>query len=149
MAPDRFAEPAWASGQSRLWAYERKTNSLLHLAKEKFLQHVLDSMPPVPRYYPQMKQLNSRGAPFSRLHGATGITPVELQSLMAEGGVVVLDLRRPEAFGGAHIQGSVNIDAGQNLSLWAGWLISPDSRIVLVNDTGDDENARCALERVG
>ena len=63
--------------------------------------------------------------------------------------VTVIDLRRPEAFGGAHIPGSLNIGAGQDLSLWAGWMLDPRHRFVLVNDKGDDEASRRALARVG
>ena len=61
----------------------------------------------------------------------------------------MLGLRRPEAFGGAHIRGAINVGAGQNLSLWAGWLVDSKSRIVLVNDQGDDEDSRRGLVRVG
>ncbi len=53
--------------------------------------------------------------------------------------MTVIDLRRPEAFGGAHIPGALNIGAGQNLSLWAGWLIPPDQRLLLVDDKGETE----------
>jgi hydroxyacylglutathione hydrolase len=60
-----------------------------------------------------------------------------------------VDLRRPEAFGGAHIPGALNIGAGQNLSLWAGWMLAPEQKLILVNDKGDDEDARRSLVRVG
>jgi hydroxyacylglutathione hydrolase len=63
--------------------------------------------------------------------------------------VILLDLRRPESFGGAHIPGAINIGAGQNLSLWAGWLLDPEKRIVLIGDSGDDEASRRSLVRVG
>jgi hydroxyacylglutathione hydrolase len=47
------------------------------------------------------------------------------------------------------VPGAINIGAGQNLSLWAGWLIDPNHRIVLITETGDDEESRRALVRVG
>ena len=130
--------------------YERRTNHLFKLTEEAFVAEILGSVPPMPTYYPRMKELNARGAEaFDAIPGAAALSPSEVEALTAEPDVMVLDLRRPEAFGGAHIRGAINIGTGQNLSLWAGWLLSSKSRIVLVNDEGDDEDSRRGLVRVG
>ena len=130
--------------------YERRTNHLFSLTEEAFVEEILRSVPPMPQYYPRMKELNARGADgFDAIPGAVALSPSEVEALTAEQDVVVLDLRRPEAFGGAHIRGAINIGAGQNLSLWAGWLLDSTSRIVLVSEQGDDEESRRALVRVG
>ena len=130
--------------------YERQSQSLFKLEEEAFVREILGSVPPMPSYYPRMKELNSRGASsVASLPGQVDIPASDLARLLAEESVTVLDLRRPEAFGGAHIAGAINIGAGQNLSLWAGWLLDPKQRFVLVNDTGDDEAARRSLVRVG
>ncbi len=130
--------------------YERRTNHLFSLTEEAFVAEILGSVPPMPTYYPRMKELNARGAEaFDAFPGAAALSPSEVEALTVQQDVMVLDLRRPEAFGGAHIRGSINIGAGQNLSLWAGWLLGSKSRIVLVNDEGDDEESRRGLVRVG
>lgn len=130
--------------------YERRTNHLFSLTEEAFVAEILASVPPVPTYYPRMKELNARGADaFDAIPGATALSPTEVEALMAEKDVMVLDLRRLEAFGDAHIRGSINIGAGQNLSLWAGWLLNSKHRIVLVGEQGDDEESRRGLVRVG
>ena len=104
----------------------------------------------MPDYYPRMKTLNAHGAPsVSILPGACALTAQEVAALAQQDDVTLLDLRRPEAFGGAHIAKALNIGASQNLSLWAGWLLDPSKRIVLITDTGDDGDARRALVRVG
>jgi hydroxyacylglutathione hydrolase len=129
--------------------YELATTPLLQLAEDAFLREVLGSVPAMPAYYPRMKQLNAQGAAvLTEVPGARAVSVPELQTLIAQD-AVVLDLRRPEAFGGAHIPGAINIGAAGNLSLWAGWMLDPAQRIVLVSDTGDDEAARRALIRVG
>ena len=129
---------------------ERRTNLLFKLEQEDFVKNILGSVPPMPSYYPRMKELNARGAKAVQpLPGGRPFTPEEVNKLRKEDDVVVLDLRRPEAFGGAHLPGAINIGAGQNLSLWAGWLLDAESRIVLVNDKGDDVESRKALVRVG
>lgn len=130
--------------------YERRTNPLFNLSEEAFVAEILGSVPPMPTYYSRMKELNARGADaFEAVPGAVSLSPSDVKALTADRDVMVLDLRRPEAFGGAHIPGSINIGAGQNLSLWAGWLLGSKSRIVLVNDKGDDEESRRGLVRVG
>lgn len=130
--------------------YERTTNPLFQLAEQAFVREVLESVPPMPAYYPRMKALNAHGASsVLPIPGGRALSELEFADLAKEEDVLLLDLRRPEAFGGAHIPGAINIGAGQNLSLWAGWLLDPAKRILLVNETGVDEESRRSLVRVG
>lgn len=130
--------------------YERAVNPLFKLAQSDFVAEVLATVPAMPDYYPRMKALNSAGASaLPASHGSTALPPDEVARLAAGSDVVLVDLRRPEAFGGAHIPDSINIGAGQNLSLWAGWLLDSTKHIVLISDKGDDEESRLALMRVG
>ncbi len=131
-------------------SYERRSQPLFKLEEEAFVREILASVPPMPSYYPRMKALNSKGAAsVAEMPGKVPLTPAGVAALLADKSVTVIDLRRPEAFGGAHIRGAVNIGSGQNLSLWAGWMLDAEQRFVLVNDTGDDEEARRSLVRVG
>jgi hydroxyacylglutathione hydrolase len=95
----------------------------------------------MPDYYLRMKVLNAAGAPS--LEGLPGAKPLACEKVQAlsEEGATLVDLRGPEAFAGAHIAGAINIGAGQSLSLWAGWLLDPAKRIVLVADYADAEAA--------
>ena len=130
--------------------YERLSQPLFRLEEEAFVREILASVPPMPSYYPRMKEVSSRGASsVADLPGNSPLTPARVAALLSDKNVTVLDLRRPEAFGGAHIMGALNVGAGQNLSLWTGWLLDPEQRFVLVNDKGDDEASRRALVRVG
>lgn len=130
--------------------YERVTNSFFRLDEESFVQAILQSVPAMPDYYPRMKALNSDGAPALLLsHGDHALSVVEVDSLSKRRDVMLLDLRGHEAFGAAHIPGSINIGDGSNLSLWAGWLIDPALRLILIGENGDEEQARRSLMRVG
>ena len=130
--------------------YERATNPFFRYSEEEFVRKILDSVPPMPDYYPRMKELNAQGAPVLRVFpGGAALSAAEVANLHSDSAVTLLDLRRPEAFGGAHIAGSINIGAGQNLSLWAGWLLDAASPILLITEEGDNEEARRALVRVG
>ena len=101
--------------------YERLSQPLLKLEEEAFVREILASVPPMPSYYPRMKELNSKGASsVADLPGKVTLTPARVSALLADESVTVIDLRRPEACGVAHIPGVLNIAACQNLSLWAG-----------------------------
>lgn len=130
--------------------YERAANPFFMLAEEAFVAEILASVPPMPDYYPRMKALNSQGAPgISTMPGSRAIPASEVAIMSQRRNAILLDLRRPEAFGGAHIEGAINIGAGQNLSLWAGWLLDPGKPIVLIGNSGDDVASRLSLLRVG
>jgi hydroxyacylglutathione hydrolase len=130
--------------------YERRTNPLFRMDEASFIAEVLGTVPHMPSYYPRMKELNSRGAAsIASLPQPKKLSPSELEDIRKSSRPVLLDLRRPQAFGGAHVPGSINIGAGQNLSLWAGWLLDPESQIVLIDDTGEDQESQQALMRVG
>jgi hydroxyacylglutathione hydrolase len=49
-----------------------------------------------------------------------------------EAGAVILDCRSPEAFGGAHIPGALNVGAGSSFPTWAGTVLPPDRPYLLV-----------------
>ena len=130
--------------------YERLSQPLVKLEEEAFVREILASVPPMPSYYARLKELNSEGASsVADLPGNAALTPARVAALLSDQSVTVVDLRRPEAFGGAHIPAALNIGAGQNLSLWAGWMLAPEQRLILVNDKGDDEDSRRSLARVG
>lgn len=130
--------------------YERATNRLFRLNEEDFVREILASVPPMPDYYPRMKALNAEGAAvLIGIPGGTALTTQDVTRLVSREDVTVLDVRRPESFGGAHIAGAINIGAGQNLSLWSGWLLDAEKKILLVSERGDDEGTRRALIRVG
>ena len=130
--------------------YERLIQPLFKLDQNAFVREVLGSLPPMPSYYPRMKELNSKGAAsLPAPPAASLLSPDDLSKRLADSAVTVIDLRRPEAFGGAHISGALNIGAGQNLSLWAGWLIAPQQQLLLIDDKGETNEAMRSLARVG
>ena len=51
---------------------------------------------------------------------------------------MVLDTRPPEAFGGGHIPGALNVGQGASFPTWAGTVLADDARVVLVLDSAAD-----------
>ena len=100
--PGHGAASLCGSGMSKLTqstlGYERLCQPLFKLKEEAFVREILDSVPPMPPYYPRMKKLNSKGAAsIANLPGNKAISPVNAATLLSEDAVTVIDLRRPEA----------------------------------------------------
>jgi hydroxyacylglutathione hydrolase len=129
--------------------YERATQQFFKLNEVDFVRELLASVPPMPSYYPRMKSLNAAGAPSAvPLPEAKELSAADFKAELSSA-VSLVDLRRPEAFGGAHIPNAINIGAGQNLSLWAGWMLDPQKPVLLVGEKPDINASRQALARVG
>ena len=69
---------------------------------------------------------------------------------MEKADTIVLDTREFEAYGGAHIPDSLNIPLRQEFPIWAGWMLDPNQRILLVSsERGDIESISRYLTRIG
>ena len=136
--------------------YERASNPFFRDQPEaEFVEAILDPVLELPGYYGRMKKINSDGPPVLRdTPNLERLAPNALEKKKQESDAIIVDLRRPEAFGGAHIPGSFNIGAGPNLAMWAAWVLPPDTPILLVGDeqTNLDEAyrsfLRVAMDRV-
>jgi hydroxyacylglutathione hydrolase len=131
--------------------YERACNRWFNEAdQQRFIDHVLTNVPPFPDYYRRMNHVNAVGPViFDALPGDCALSVEEFKRAV-DNGAVIIDLRRPEAFGGAHIPGSFNIGSGSLLAVWAAWVVPYDTPILLVGeDSTDYDAARRALVRVG
>lgn len=122
--------------------YERRMNQLLaSLTDERgFVDHCLDvtDLPVVPPYWRRMRGQNQRGpAPLGVLRDPPALQVAEVERLAKDGGVV-LDCRSPEAFGGGHIPGALNVGAGSSFATWAGTIVPDGARVVLVLDSSRD-----------
>ncbi len=87
-----------------------------------------------PTYYRRMAPLNRRGP---RLLGATPTPPALSVPQLAEAreaGVQVVDVRDRRAFAASHISGALNVELGDSLSAYVGWLLPFDAPICLVVD---------------
>lgn len=117
--------------------YEFLHNDLLRQPTEsKFRELALKNLPPKPRYYPRLKELNT-----GSLATAAGsivipaLPPADFKKAAANKANVLVDTRHMLAFGGGHIPGALNIGAAGPLSIQAGWMLEPDSPVLLVLDS--------------
>lgn len=114
--------------------YEFLHNELLRQPSEaKFREMALKNLPPKPRYYPRLKELNT-GSPATASDSLVirALPPAEFEEAAADKSNVLVDTRHMLAFGGGHIPGALNIGAAGPLSIQAGWMLEPDRPILLV-----------------
>ena len=114
--------------------YERATNPFLQFEDvESFTDYALKTAPPVPTYYPRMKKINAEGPEIIGNLPTVPALPAKAfkDAIDGQKGVLV-DTRSMLAFGGGHIPGALNIGGSPSLSIWAGWLLDPETPILLV-----------------
>ena len=132
--------------------YERKHNPALQIADEaKFVEFVLFTAPPEPRYYKRMKQVNAHGPEvLGRLPTCPPLPPKAFERAVKKGDAQFVDNRQMLAFGGGHAAGALNIGPRAELSIWAGWMLDPErpTFLVLPKDADLPEVQR-QLVRVG
>jgi hydroxyacylglutathione hydrolase len=122
--------------------YERRTNEILSKVSSKgeFVEQCLrlDNLPAVPPYWKRMRHQNLAGvAPLDVLREPPALQPAAVERA-AQGGAVVLDTRPPEAFGGGHVPGALNVGAGAVFPTWAGTVLDEGATVVLVLDSPAD-----------
>ncbi len=122
--------------------FERRTNEILARvsSKAEFVEQCLrlDNLPAVPPYWTRMRRQNLAGvAPLGVLREPPALNPDAVGQAVRDG-AVVLDTRPPEAFGGGHIPGALNVGQGASFPTWAGTVLADNARVVLVLDSAAD-----------
>ncbi len=140
-------------GQRRVTTlgYERIHNPYLQpQEKTDFCNFAQAAAPPLPPYFAKMHRINSEGPAIvgypPELHA---LTAAAFQPAVEEEDTVLLDTRDMFAFGAGHIAGALNLGAAPVMSLWGGWFIDPDKRILLIVDEHEKENVVRYLRRTG
>ena len=132
--------------------YERLNSDKLQAGSEdEFVRQVLSGLPPAPTYYPRMKKVNAAGPKvLGCIANLQPLDPHRFAQEMQAQSTLVLDTREIEAFGGAHIEGALNIALRAEFPVWSGWMLRPEQRILLVlADEGDVDEVQRHLLRIG
>ncbi|WP_116051460.1 MBL fold metallo-hydrolase [Amycolatopsis palatopharyngis] len=122
--------------------YERRTNAILAEvdSTDGFVRECirLDNLPAVPPYWRRMRSQNLEGVdPLGTLAEPPALS-LEQFDRHRESGAPVLDTRAPEAFGGSHVPGSLNVGIGSAFATWAGTVLPEDTPVLLVLDRPSD-----------
>ncbi|MES2459042.1 MAG: MBL fold metallo-hydrolase [Armatimonadota bacterium] len=133
---------------------EKRTNWSNRFAdRASFVEAMLANLPDRPAYFAFDVAQNLNGAaPLSTLARPEALPASALRELSPD--VLVLDTREAEAFGAAHIAGSLNVGVGSAMfSTWTGFFVTPGTRLILVVESAEAaklaEKAWLELVRIG
>ncbi len=112
--------------------YERRTNSLLQMSKEEFIDYKVNEQHYTPPYFKRMEEYNKKGPPL--LYTLPRPEPLTVDTIkeQMDAGAQVVDIRHPESYAGAHIPGSISL-WHDGLPLFSGWVLNYDDPIILVD----------------
>ncbi len=139
-----------ASISERVWTtigIERERNpKLQYEEKDRFVENVAKKLERPP-YFRKMEKLNVEGPPvLGNLPVPSPLSPEEFEEKMGES--QVLDTRMELGFNTAHVPDSLSIWL-EGVPNFAGWLLSYEEPILLVNEGNDPTQAVRYLVRIG
>lgn len=128
--------------------YERRHNPRLQMDRDAFIDYKINENHYQPPYFREMERANKEGR---RLHAWPIAQPCDADALARaiDEGMILLDVREPEAVCGAHVPASLAIPLPM-LPAFAGWYLPYDRPIGLVlHDYGELDPAVRHLLRLG
>jgi hydroxyacylglutathione hydrolase len=137
--------------QSTIGEQKQKNYALQPMSKDAFIQAITEGIQPAPAYFFKDAKLNKQGyAPFDDV-AKTGTTELSVTEFEAEAkaGARLIDTRNPDDFEMGFVPGSVNVGLNGQYAIWAATLFDIHDRIVLVTDSGKEEESVERLTRVG
>ncbi|MEO6627431.1 MAG: rhodanese-like domain-containing protein [Aquihabitans sp.] len=116
---------------------ERRTNyALAPMAEDEFAAAVTEGQSVAPLHFAFAADANRRERPLlDDTKGPAELTLAEALHLRATG-AVLLDTRSPESFASGHLRGSVNVGLDGRFAEYAGDLLRPGEKVVLLGDGG-------------
>ena len=130
--------------------YERMHNpALQNDNRDAFIARKLAEDHFYPRYFKQMEKYNLEGPPpLAELPRPTALTPDDFARAM-EDGMLVIDIRSPEAYAGAHLPGSFSLPL-EMLPAFAGMFLEYTRPLgLVVEDSTQIDDAVRGLVRIG
>ncbi|MEX2443214.1 MAG: rhodanese-like domain-containing protein [Alkalispirochaeta sp.] len=130
--------------------YEEATSWAFRAPDEdSFVSQILEGQPEPPSYFGRMKVQNRQGPPIlDGLPQPERLNPQAVERLQRDAAQIV-DARPKTEYSRGHIPGSLNIQAAEGFSTWAGWTLDPNHPIVLVAPESRMEDLVRGLIRVG
>ncbi|MCH2106138.1 MAG: MBL fold metallo-hydrolase [Planctomycetes bacterium] len=131
---------------------QRRTNyALQDMTREAFVSVVTAGQRPAPQYFGHDAALNKRERPLLKETLARALRPLTIEEALAAQaeGAVLLDARDGDAFAAGFLPGAVFVGLGGRFASWVGTVLSPDTELVLITDSGAEEEAVTRLGRIG
>lgn len=131
---------------------QKKYNYALQpMDRETFVRLITTDQPEAPSYFTYDAAFNAQEHDTLDHLLKRNLNPLSPDEVLrkAEDGTQVLDTRDAADFEGAHLKGSINIGLGGQYASWAGTLLRRDRPIVLITESGAEEESALRLGRIG
>ncbi|GAB4141017.1 MAG: rhodanese-like domain-containing protein [Planctomycetaceae bacterium] len=131
---------------------QKKYNYALHpMSREEFIKLVEVDQPEAPDYfaYDAMKNREERKTLDETMK--LTVKPMDLNEVlsMQKEGAQILDVRNAADFEGAHLKDALNIGLKGKFATWCGTMLSRERPIIVIAETGDEDEAVMRLGRIG
>lgn len=127
------AAPPGARRTSTIGA-ERRTNPLLAAPDEDaFVAALLASLGSYPAYFDRLAEINRRGPDLVAAPQLAPLDTAQVRRLLADGAYLV-DVRPVADYAAGHVPGAVSIPLRAQYATWLGWLLDPDTPIVILRN---------------
>lgn len=131
---------------------QKKFNYALQpMSREEFKQLVTEEQPEAPAYFVHDAIRNRQERPSLErtLEQSLKALPLDEVLRLRNQGAQLLDVRDAVDFEGAHLDGSLNIALKGKYATWCGTMLSHESPIVVIGESGTEKEAVMRLGRIG
>ncbi|MBL6990797.1 MAG: MBL fold metallo-hydrolase [Bacteriovoracaceae bacterium] len=130
---------------------QKKNNYALQAMNKEHFFYLIKDQPKAPKYFVMNATMNKQGvcALATTLDKVPALSLESFQQLINEEDVFILDTRDGSDFADGFIPNSVNVSLDGQFAVWAGILVDPDKKIVIVADESEEEESIIRLSRVG
>jgi glyoxylase-like metal-dependent hydrolase (beta-lactamase superfamily II)/rhodanese-related sulfurtransferase len=131
---------------------QKKFNYALQpMSREEFKRIVTAEQPEVPSYFIHDAVLNRQERPNLSAALSASLRALSLEEVLRfkEEGAQILDVRDAIDFEGAHLVGSINVGIQGKYATWCGTVLNHTDPIVVVAESGAEEEALMRLGRIG
>ncbi len=132
--------------------HQKKTNyALREMHKDEFIKEVTEGLVAPPAYFFSDARINKQGYEAIDAVMKKNLRPLSVDAVELEiqNGSLVLDTRNPDAFEKGFIPGAINIGLNGMFAVWVGTVVDIHAPLVLVCDSGKEEETVQRLARVG
>ena len=131
---------------------QKKFNYALQpMSREEFKRIVTAEQPEAPTYFMHDAVLNRQERPTLSESLSESLKALSLDEVLRfkAQGAQLLDVRDAIDFEGAHVAGAINVGIQGKYATWCGTVLNHTHPIVVIADTGSEEEALMRLGRIG
>lgn len=131
---------------------QKKFNYALQpMSRDEFKAMVTEDQPEAPSYFVHDAILNRKDRSSLEETMQTSLKPLSVDAVLQlqNSGAQIVDVREAADYEGAHLRNVVNIALDGKYATWCGTVLSTDQPIVVISESGGEEEAIMRLGRIG